>query len=197
MKRSQEAKATRPSRQVNYLTGHSTEDDFSHQEPQDSSSGSDLLEQLAQLLAGGEVKAKGGKKEAAGRKAEDAAFVRRLVAALGGDRTAKDRDWVEANGVPGFAAPDDPRREPLHIGKVCKALGIKVPAKCPKDPSSLVGPECPCGQIRGIGDDNWYYAPGSDEFKSGDTQFTKRPAMGEKFGYYHKLGNAGTTDHYA
>ncbi|KAL1500428.1 hypothetical protein AB1Y20_013085 [Prymnesium parvum] len=143
VKRSQEAKATRPARQVNYLTGHPAEDDFSHQEPQDSSSGSDLLEQLAQLLAGGEVKTKGGKKEAAGKTAEDAAFVRRLVAALGGDRTAKDRDWVEANGVPGFAPPDDPRREPLHIGKVCKALlGIKVPAKCPKDPSALVGPEC-------------------------------------------------------
>jgi len=63
-----------------------------------------------------------------------------------------------------------------------------VPAKCPKDPSALVGPECPCGQIRGTGDDNWYYAPGSDEFKSGDPKFTKRPAMGEKFGYYHKLG---------
>ncbi|KAL1524714.1 hypothetical protein AB1Y20_019598 [Prymnesium parvum] len=114
VKRSQEAKATRPARQVNYLTGHPAEDDFSHQEPQDSSSGSDLLEQLAQLLAGGEVKTKGGKKEAAGKKAEDAAFVRRLVAApMGGDRTAKDRDWVEANGVPGFAPPDDPRREPL------------------------------------------------------------------------------------
>ncbi|KAL1525578.1 hypothetical protein AB1Y20_020432 [Prymnesium parvum] len=93
MKRSQEAnEGNSPSKPTRgqlgtYLTSHSAEDDFSHQEPQDSSSGSDLLEQLAQLLAGGEVKAKGGKKEAAGKKAaEDAAFSRRrLVAALGGD----------------------------------------------------------------------------------------------------------------
>ena len=42
----------------------------------------------------------------------------------GGYRFSRGLEWVKDNGVEGFAAPGDDRREPLPIGQICKALDI-------------------------------------------------------------------------
>jgi hypothetical protein len=60
------------------------------------------------------------------------------VAAVGAARRPpQDDEWVKKHGVEGFKSPADINRDPLHIGEICKAAGIKVPANCPKDPHAL------------------------------------------------------------
>ncbi|KAL3907964.1 MAG: hypothetical protein SGPRY_009982, partial [Prymnesium sp.] len=60
-----------------------------------------------------------------GNNGDDAVLLRRLIAAV--TREQKNEQWwVEAHGVPGFAAPSYEKREPLHIGKIAAALGIKL-----------------------------------------------------------------------
>ena len=76
----------------------------------------------------------------------------------------------------GFKSPADMNRDPLHIGEICKAAGIKVPASCPKDPQAFVGPECPCSVLRGLKPEDWFHMPGSPSWlKAEESQRRVKP----------------------
>lgn len=97
--------------------------------------------------------------------------------------------WVKQHGMIGFKAPSASDREQLHVGKICRAIGVEVPKGCPVDPQAYVGFLCPCNQMKGIPEEHWYYAPMSDEFKSGKPEFSRvKPVDVKVFGWMHKLG---------
>ena len=119
--------------------------------------------------------------------------LRRLIAAVSGGGgsggNSRDAAWVEKNGVTGYAAPYDKDRPSIHVGEVAKALGWAVDPSCPKSPKSLVGPECPCNNHRGVPRENWFYHPMSAEFRSGKSEYTRiKPPDLKLYGYYHGLG---------
>ena len=121
-------------------------------------------------------------------------LLRRLIAAVGEGLRSEppryDAAWVAAEGVPGYAPPDDKDRPPLHIGKVCKALGWTIDPGCPKDPRALVGPTCVCNtNVHHLDASQWFYHPKSQEFKSGKAEFCRPvPPDLTTFGYYHGFG---------
>ena len=171
------------SRGINVLLGEHPREFDSDDGDDSGSGGADFMRKVATNLLG---VAPGDLGEPKG-KVDDTQLLRRLIAAV--TREQKNEQWVEAHGVPGFAAPSDERREPLHIGKISAALGIKLSPDIPKSVDAYVGPLCPCAHLKGIPAENWYYSPRSEEFKSGKPEYTRQPtAEVTKFGYYHKLG---------
>ena len=187
------------SRDVNMLLGH-------HPEELDGRGTTESLQKIMAMIAGvhpGDVG--GGAPAGGGPMVQGAhgasglggggggdAFLQRMIAAVqfnGAATQVKNDSWVAAHGVPGFKSPSAPDREKLHIGRLAKALGVEVPAGCPKDPNSYVGPTCLCNVWKQIPEENWYWAPESDEFKSGKPEYARvKPADVVKFGYFHKLG---------
>lgn len=128
------------------------------------------------------------KPESAGDDSE-MARLQNLVAAVQKSRQEADAQWVKDHGVAGYSPPHAKDRDPLHVGRVCQAAGIPIPAGCPKDPKSMVGKECPCAAKRGIADSMWFWHAMSNEFKSGKPGADRVPPTdGTKFGYYHGLG---------
>jgi hypothetical protein len=123
------------------------------------------------------------------------AFLKSLVAYVGNNKgggggSPSATDWVEKHGVPGYAAPNDGNREMLHIGNICKAIGVEIPANCPKHPRSLVGPNCPCNAFRQVPAEKWYYNKGSEQYKSGKPELMVQPPPGheKEWVQYHGLG---------
>ena len=123
------------------------------------------------------------------------AFLKSLVAYIGGNKgggggSSSATDWVEKYGVPGYSAPNDGNREMLHIGNICKAIGVDIPANCPKHPRALVGPNCPCNTFRQVPHDKWYYNKGSEQYKSGKPELMVQPPPGQEKEWvqYHGLG---------
>ena len=187
------------SRDVNMLLGH-------HPGELDGSGTTESLQKIMAMIAGLHPGDVGGGAPAGGVPivpgahgagglgggGEGDAFLQRMIAAVqfnGASTQVKNDSWVAAHGVPGFKSPSAPDREKLHIGKLAKALGVEVPAGCPKDPNAYVGPNCLCNTWKQIPEENWYWAPESDEFKSGKPEYARvKPADVTKFGYYHKLG---------
>ena len=170
----------------------------------------DVLERVAAVLGNASASmvavvsdaiVRSGSSPAMSLSAEEVGAMRQLingspsyVAAVGAARRPpQDDEWVKKHGVEGFKSPADMNRDALHIGEICKAAGIKVPANCPKDPQAFVGPECPCSVLRGLKPEDWFHMPGSPSWlKLEESQRRVKPVDKKDAGFYHKLGRCRT-----
>ena len=181
------AAAGKGANRVNMMLGGATTDLDTAPGTEGNANAQDLLVKVLSLLQTGAPNELGQVRPSAGE-TDMEAILRRTVATVGANTEAladirdavnafsndssvmssKSDKWVDAHGVAGFAAPGDPRREQLHIGKIAHACGVPVPAECPLDPNTFVGFHCPCNFFRKVAEEHFYWSPQSDEFKSGN-----------------------------
>ena len=197
------------SNRVNMMLGGATTDLDTAPGTEGNANAQDLLVKVLSLLQTGAPNELGQVRPSAGE-TDMEAILRRTVATVGANTEAladirdavnafsndnsvmssKSDKWVDAHGVAGFAAPGDPRREQLHIGKIAHACGVPVPAECPLDPNTFVGFHCPCNFFRKVAEEHFYWSPQSDEFKSGKPEYARVMPMDKNINtaMMHKLG---------